>query len=99
MADSEDMTSGMAQLEVTSDKRAVSERLNKYQDGLDVASSKPNLVPFPPDFQPIPCKPLFFDIALNQVELPSLDDKLEQKAAAAGGITGFIKGWWGGGKK
>ncbi|XP_071796906.1 signal recognition particle subunit SRP68-like [Asterias amurensis] len=96
--DSEDMTSGMAQLEVTSDKRAVSERLNKYQDGLDVASSKPNLVPFPPDFQPIPCKPLFFDIALNQVELPSLDDKLEQKAAA-GGITGFLKGWWGGGKK
>ena len=88
----------MDQLEVTTDKRAVSERLHKYQDGPELVAGKPNLVPFPPDFQPIPCKPLFFDIALNQVELPSLEDKLEQKPAA-GGITGFLKGWWGGGKK
>ncbi|XP_022089362.1 signal recognition particle subunit SRP68-like [Acanthaster planci] len=96
--DSEEITEGVAQLEVTKDKRAVSERLHKYQDGPELATGKPNLVPFPPDFQPIPCKPLFFDIALNQVELPSLEDKLEQKPAA-GGITGFLKGWWGGGKK
>ena len=67
----------MAHLEVTSDKRPVSERLQKYQDGIDLASGKPNLVPFPPEFQPVPCKPLFFDIALNQIELPSLEDKLE----------------------
>ncbi|XP_038068371.1 signal recognition particle subunit SRP68-like [Patiria miniata] len=96
--DSEEITEGVAQLDITADKRAVSERLHKYQDGPELAAGKPNLVPFPPDFQPVPCKPLFFDIALNQIELPSLEDKLEQKPAASG-ITGFLKGWWGGGKK
>ncbi|KAM3921203.1 signal recognition particle subunit SRP68 [Leptodactylus fuscus] len=51
------------------------------------------LVPFPPDFHPIPCKPLFFDLALNHVALPSLEDKLEQKAKS--GLTGYIKGIFG----
>ena len=56
---------------------------------------KPNLVNFPPDFSPIPCKPLFFDIALNHVEFPSLDHKLESGGAAggAGGLSGWLWGW------
>uniref|UniRef100_I3KPF8 Signal recognition particle subunit SRP68 n=1 Tax=Oreochromis niloticus TaxID=8128 RepID=I3KPF8_ORENI len=51
------------------------------------------LVQFPPDFQPIPCKPLFFDLALNHVAFPPLDDKVEQKGK--GGLTGYIKGIFG----
>lgn len=54
---------------------------------------QPNLVQFPPDFQPIPCKPLFFDLALNHVAFPTLDDKVEQKGK--GGLTGYIKGIFG----
>lgn len=51
------------------------------------------MVPFPPEFQPISCKPLFFDLALNHVTFPPLDDKVEQKGK--GGLTGYIKGIFG----
>jgi signal recognition particle subunit SRP68 len=57
----------------------------------------------PPDFEPVPCKPLFFDIALGMVQFPNLDDRIEKKkesGAPGGGLSGFVKGWlWGGGKK
>uniref|UniRef100_A0A8C4HYS5 Signal recognition particle subunit SRP68 n=1 Tax=Dicentrarchus labrax TaxID=13489 RepID=A0A8C4HYS5_DICLA len=58
-----------------------------------LVGKQPNLVQFPPDFQPIPCKPLFFDLALNHVAFPPLDDKVEQKGK--GGLTGYIKGIFG----
>lgn len=48
----------------------------------------------------VPCKPLFFDLALNHIDFPSLDDKIETKKQAAGpavgGLTGLVKGLWGG---
>jgi signal recognition particle subunit SRP68 len=51
---------------------------------------------FPPDFEPVPAKPLFFDLALSLVQLPSLEDKVEHKPQASG-ISGYLKGWlWGG---
>ncbi|XP_034045228.1 signal recognition particle subunit SRP68 [Thalassophryne amazonica] len=69
------------------------DRLDTF--GLDptLIGKQPNLVQFPPDFQPIPCKPLFFDLALNHVAFPPLDDKVEQKGK--GGLTGYIKGIFG----
>ena len=65
-----------------------------------------NLVHFPPDFQPIPCTPLFFDLASKHLAFPPLNDKVmkqldktEQKSKddqveqkAQGGLTGYIKG-------
>lgn len=80
----------------------LSDRMDQYIEDKSLTSKHPNLVSFPPDFEPIPCRPLFFDLALNSVDFPSLDDKVEQKKAAAGGsgLTGMVKGWlWGGGKK
>ena len=76
------------------------DRLDKYAEDPSLTSKTPNVVHFPPDFEPIPAKPLFFDLALSHVEFPSLDDKLEQKKQQ-GGLTGFVKGWLGGwgGKK
>lgn len=75
------------------------DRLDDYIEDKSLTTKKPNLAKFPPDFEPIPCRPLFFDLALNHVDFPSLDDKMEQKKAA-GGLTGMVKGWlWGGGKK
>ena len=51
------------------------------------------LASLPPDYQALPCKPLFFDLALNHVEFPSLAHQAEKKP---GGITGLVKGWiWG----
>ena len=90
----------MAQLDVKTTKSVpLVERLDQYYEDSDMLRGKPNLVNFPPEFSPIPCKPLFFDIALNHVEFPSLDDKLvtEDSKAAAGGLSGWIWGW--GGKK
>ena len=71
------------------------DRLDQYYEDPEMLKGKPNLVNFPPDFSPIPCKPLFFDIALNHVEFPSLDHKLESGGAAggAGGLSGWLWGW------
>ena len=78
------------------------DRLDEYAEDKSLTGKKPFVASFPPDFEPIPCRPLFFDLALNHVDFPSLDDKLEQtqKKAAGGGLTGLVKGWlWGGGDK
>jgi len=55
------------------------------------AKIQPNLVPFPPEFKPIPTKPLFFDLALNNLDFPSLEHKMEQ--AKKGGGWGSWFGW------
>ncbi|KAG1957236.1 signal recognition particle subunit SRP68 [Pimephales promelas] len=75
------------------DYMPLSDRLDNFRLDPTLLSKQPNLVQFPPDFQPIPCKPLFFDLALNHVALPPLDDKVEQKGK--GGITGYFKGFFG----
>jgi signal recognition particle subunit SRP68 len=78
--------------------KALVDRLEEYYEDAQLRSKNANITPFPPVFQPIPCKPLFFDLALNHVELPDLEDRLEQRKA--GGLTGLVKGWlWGGGAK
>uniref|UniRef100_A0A4W6EZ71 Signal recognition particle subunit SRP68 n=1 Tax=Lates calcarifer TaxID=8187 RepID=A0A4W6EZ71_LATCA len=69
------------------------DRLETFRLDPTLVGKQPNLVQFPPDFQPIPCKPLFFDLALNHVAFPPLDDKVEQKGK--GGLTGYIKGIFG----
>lgn len=78
------------------------ERLDEYKEDQALATKQPNVIKVPPEMQPIPCKPLFFDLALNLVEFPSLDDKMDAvgKKANPAGITGFVKGLWGwGGNK
>ncbi|XP_049548749.1 signal recognition particle subunit SRP68 [Anopheles darlingi] len=80
------------------------ERLSHYKEDATLNSRNPNVFKLVPEMEPIPAKPLFFDLALNFVEFPSLDDKIDQKAAggkggAGAGMTGFVKGLfsWGGG--
>jgi signal recognition particle subunit SRP68 len=47
-------------------KPPIVERLDEYEDNLDLK----NLVTYPPKLQPIPVKPLFFDLAWNYIEYP-----------------------------
>uniref|UniRef100_A0A8D3C8E9 Signal recognition particle subunit SRP68 n=1 Tax=Scophthalmus maximus TaxID=52904 RepID=A0A8D3C8E9_SCOMX len=75
------------------DNRPLCDRLETFRLDPALVGKQPNLVQFPPDFQPIPCKPLFFDLALNHVAFPALDDKVEQKGK--GGFAGYIKGMFG----
>jgi len=71
------------------------ERLDQYHEDSDIAKGKANLVRFPPEFDAIPCKPLFFDLAINHLEMPSLDAKLEsqQDGGQKSGLGGWIWGW------
>jgi hypothetical protein len=61
----------------------------------------------PPAFVPIPCKPIFFDIANNYIDYPDLDERAgiakvrkaapASEAASAGGLAGVaqnIFGWF-----
>ncbi|ELU12258.1 hypothetical protein CAPTEDRAFT_155942 [Capitella teleta] len=96
--DMEDLSDQFTHVSVKSNK-PLEERLHLYQEDSSLATKKPNFTHFPPDFQPIACKPLFFDVALSLADYPSLEDKLDQKKQG-GGISSFVKGWlWGGGKK
>ena len=72
------------------------DRLDEYYEDPNLTSGKPNLYPFPPSFQPIPCKPLFFDLAREHVEFPDLEKKVAGPAGAAGGQQGGSGGWLGG---
>lgn len=78
------------------------ERLDQYKEDTTLNSRNPNVYKITPEMEAIPCKPLFFDLALNFVEFPSLEDKVETAASkkAGTGLTGFVKGFLGfGGEK
>jgi signal recognition particle subunit SRP68 len=63
-----------------SSQRPVVERLQHYAgSGLDLN----NLVPFPPQMQPIPVKPLFLDVAWNYIDYPREGPAASQAAAPA----------------
>lgn len=74
------------------------ERLSQYKEDQSLHTKNPNVFKMTPEMEAIPCKPLFFDLALNYVEFPSLDDKLQSPGKK--GISGFVKGFlgWGGNK-
>lgn len=75
------------------EKTPLNERLDVYCDDPKVTA---NVVKMALEFEPIPCKPLFFDLALNHVELPSYDDKIDaKKQTQPAGVKGFIKGFFG----
>ncbi|XP_001849893.2 signal recognition particle subunit SRP68 [Culex quinquefasciatus] len=84
----------------TKSSKPLFERLSVYKEDSSLNSRNPNVFKLTPEMQPIPAKPLFFDLALNFVEFPSLDDKVEQKGGAkqTAGMSGFVKGLfgWGG---
>ncbi len=82
------------------EKVPLSERLDIYFEDNNLLTNNPNILKLPLGYEPIPCKPLFFDLALNHVELPSLDDKIDskksnQKQQQGAGVKGLIKGFFG----
>lgn len=79
-------------------KKPLIDRLNEYTEDQQVLTKNPNIFKLPPEMEPIPCKPLFFDLACNFIEFPSLDDKIVGEKKQGAGLTGFVKGFlgWGG---
>jgi len=77
-------------------------RLDTYYEDPDLVKGKAQLVNFPPEFAAIPCKPLFYDLALYHVAMPSLDAKLDAGKGSEGGGAGlgsWLGGWGWGSKK
>lgn len=77
------------------------ERLSQYKEDQQLNTKNPNVFKITPDMQPIPCKPLFYDLAFNFVEFPALYEQLDSPSSKKGaGISGFVKGFlgWGGNK-
>ncbi len=93
-------------------KLPLCDRLDEYYEDPDLLKGKPNLSAFPPSFEPLPCKPLFFDLAREQLAFPNLEHKMVSAAAkdkkdagqqqGQGGSGGWLGGWlggWGGGNQ
>jgi signal recognition particle subunit SRP68 len=82
-------------------KAPIVERLDEYDDNLDLK----NLVTYPPKVQPIPVKPLFFDLAWNYIEYPGRGTSAVNGDAADGVGPKNVteeketkKGWFGFGR-
>ncbi|PYI00150.1 hypothetical protein BO71DRAFT_393768 [Aspergillus ellipticus CBS 707.79] len=87
-----------AQSKSTSQLPAV-ERLHEYSgDSLDLIK----IVPYPPQMQPVPVKPLFLDVAWNYIEYPRqaapVQSKPQVPAEPAAEDKGGRRGWFGFGR-
>ncbi len=73
------------------------DRLDEYYEDPSLITTEPRIAEIPPPMVPIPCKPLFFDLALNMATFPPLDEKVARRKGASNqaGIKGFVKGLWG----
>eukprot|EP00039_Didymoeca_costata_P019492 m.337748 g.337748 ORF g.337748 m.337748 type:complete len:607 (-) comp18223_c0_seq1:172-1992(-) len=78
------------------------QQLDQFDAGYATNLQKSNLVEFPPEFEPVPCKPLFFDLAGNHIKFPSLAERVEkiqaEQASAMGAVAGMFSGiskWFG----
>jgi len=89
-------------------KIPLNQRLDTYFEDPNLLSGgqqQPNIVQLPLSYEPVPCKPLFFDLALNQIELPNYDDKIDvakakqQQQGTPQGVKGFFKSMLGFGGK
>ena len=82
-------------------KAPIIERLDEYDDDLDLTK----LVTYPPKLQPIPVKPLFFDLAWNYIEYPGRTPEAVNSDAVDGAAPKKAtekketkKGWFGFGR-
>jgi len=50
------------------------DRLDSFKTG--PASNQYNMIPFPPQFQTAPCKPILFDLAFNHLQSPNLGPRI-----------------------
>lgn len=80
------------------------EKLNEFPVG---SISLDNLVTYPPVLEPVPVKPLFFDVAWNYIEYPGRATRSVEKPEATdakggagedSGKAGGKKGWFGFGR-
>lgn len=82
-------------------KTPLIDRLDEYKEDTGIITKSAKIVNMP-SMEPVPNKPLFFDLASNFVQFPDLSDKLDQpqnKPKQSAGMSGFVKGLFGWGGK
>jgi signal recognition particle subunit SRP68 len=84
----------VAKDQVDSSKKQVSVYQNLGAFEVSTVKDKPYLIAFPPEFEIIPAKPVFFDIASNEINYPDLSDQIKKEASATP-TTEKKKGWFG----
>lgn len=72
-------------------KLPLAERLDEYDNQFTV---KDKLVQFPPKYNAIPCKPLFFDLAYYELKFPSLEEETNANRQTGSGLTKLVKNLW-----
>ncbi|KAJ6005457.1 Signal recognition particle subunit SRP68 [Penicillium sp. IBT 35674x] len=82
-----------------SQQRPLVERLHQFAPGADLK----NLVPYPPQMQPVPVKPLFLDVAWNYIDYPrstnaTTNTETVAQAAAPAPEEKTSRGWFGFGR-
>ncbi|KAG0083607.1 signal recognition particle subunit srp68 [Podila epicladia] len=92
----EDKLSSMSLDEKSLDEPALIKRLDTYPTSITskVNPTVPHLVDFPPALQPIPAKPLFFDIAFNHMDY-NHDVIAERSGRPKAQNEGSSGGWFG----
>lgn len=75
-----------------SGKLPLADRLDEYDSEF---TPKDKLVQFPPKYNSIPCKPLFFDLAYYELRFPSLEEETNANRQNASGLSKLVKGFWG----
>ncbi|KAF9284063.1 signal recognition particle subunit srp68 [Mortierella antarctica] len=92
----EDKLSSMSLDEKSLDEPALIKRLDTYPTSITSKANPtvPHLVDFPPALQPIPAKPLFFDIAFNHMDY-NHDAIAERSGRPKAQNEGSSGGWFG----
>lgn len=80
-------------------RKPLLERLDTYYEDPNLTNGKPNLAQFPPNFHPIPCKPLFFDLAREHISFPDLQEKMKKPGQEEKQDSSNWWGWAWGAKK
>lgn len=75
-------------------QRPVVERLHQFGANADLR----NLVPYPPQMQAVPVKPLFLDVAWNYIDYPRTADSQPQAAESPAPEEKKGRGWFGFGR-
>lgn len=77
------------------DRTPLVSRLADYDELASASSTVTSS--FPPAFEPVASKPIFFDLARDTIDFPSLDAKLRQgQQQQKRGIGGLLSNLWGG---
>eukprot|EP01071_Lankesteria_metandrocarpae_P015395 Lankesteria_metandrocarpae@DN9631_c0_g1_i1.p1 len=61
---------------------------------IEPASKLVDSIQFPPAGFTIPCKPVFFDLAINRFEPPHKGQELHEVAGTSASVVGKLKSWW-----